>query len=124
MKKWRLEKEFRFEASHQLPYHDGKCKRLHGHSWAGRLVCEADELQETGPQRGMVVDFGRMKNAINDLLENYLDHWHLNESLKIENPTSEVVAKWIYEKVKPQLPELSSVIIDETCTCRCIYSPS
>lgn len=121
MSKWRLEKEFRFEAAHQLPFHDGKCKRLHGHSWVGRLVCEGTQLHETGSEKGMLLDFGRMKESIHDLLENYLDHYFLNESLKIENPTSEEIARWIYRRTKTKLPELTQVIIDETCTCRCVY---
>lgn len=120
---WRLEKEFRFEASHSLPYHEGKCRRLHGHSWRGRLICEGSELQASGSSRGMLVDYGTMSKAIKPLLENFLDHWHLNESLKIENPTAEEIARWIYLKVKPELPALVSVIIDETCTSRCEYRP-
>ncbi|MDB5036916.1 MAG: 6-carboxy-5,6,7,8-tetrahydropterin synthase [Bacteriovoracaceae bacterium] len=120
---WRLEKEFRFEASHQLPNHQGKCSRLHGHSWTGRLVCEANRLQESGSSSGMVVDFDLMTKIIQPLLEKYLDHWHLNESLKMESPTSEMISRWIFEKVKPDLPELTAVIVDETCKSRCEYRP-
>ena len=121
MSRWTLEKEFRFEASHILPHHDGKCRRLHGHSWKGRLVCQGNSLQETGPQSGMLMDFGVMTTAVKDLLENYLDHYHLNESLQLESPTSEAVARWIFQRIKARLPELTAVVIDETCTCRCIY---
>ncbi len=121
MARWTIEKEFCFEASHVLPHHDGKCRRLHGHSWKGRLVCEGDRLHESGPQTGMLLDFGRMSAAIKPLLEDHLDHYHLNESLALESPTSEAVARWIFEKVKVKVPELSAVIIDETCTCRCLY---
>jgi 6-pyruvoyltetrahydropterin/6-carboxytetrahydropterin synthase len=120
---WKLEKEFRFEASHQLPYHDGKCQRLHGHSWVGRLVCEGSSLHNSGPKQGMLTDFSDMKKAIHTLVEEYLDHWHLNDSLKMESPTSEEVARWIYNQVKPQLPELTAVILEETCTSRCEYRP-
>jgi len=120
---WRLEKEFRFEASHQLPHHDGKCRRLHGHSWVGRLVCEGAELQTSGPKQGMLMDFSEMKSVIQPLLENHLDHWHLNETLKMESPTSEEVARWIFQQIKPKMPQLKSVIIEETCTSRCEYRP-
>lgn len=120
---WKLEKEFRFEASHQLPHHEGKCRRLHGHSWVGRLVCEGNELKTTGPDRGMLVDFYDMKKAIQPLLEEYLDHWHLNDSLKLENPTTEEVARWIFDRAKPKLPSLASIILEETCTARCEYRP-
>ncbi len=120
---WRLEKEFRFEASHQLPHHDGKCQRLHGHSWVGRLVCEGTSLHASGPKKGMLMDFSDMKKAIHSLVEEYLDHWHLNDSLKMESPTSEEVARWIYNQVKPRLPQLTAVILEETCTSRCEYRP-
>lgn len=120
---WTLEKEFSFEASHQLPDHDGKCSRLHGHSWRGRLVCKGDRLQESGPKQGMLVDFSEMSEVIRPLLRDHLDHWHLNESLKMRAPTSEAVAKWIYDRIKPQLASLRAVVIEETCSSRCVYEP-
>lgn len=120
---WRIEKEFRFEASHQLPEHSGKCRRLHGHSWKGRLICEGNELQRSGSSTGMLVDFGSLSEAIHPLLLESLDHWHLNDSLKLKNPTAEEVARWIYERIKVKVPELSAVIVDETCTSRCEYRP-
>jgi 6-pyruvoyltetrahydropterin/6-carboxytetrahydropterin synthase len=121
---WILEKEFHFEASHILPHHDGKCARLHGHSWKGRLICKGDQLHESGSKSGMLVDFADMKSAIKPLLDEYLDHYHLNDSLKLESPTSELVAQWIFRKVKTKLPELSAVIIEETCTSLCRYEES
>jgi 6-pyruvoyltetrahydropterin/6-carboxytetrahydropterin synthase len=120
---WTLEKEFRFEASHQLPEHDGKCSRLHGHSWRGRLVCQGDRLQESGPKEGMLVDFSEMGALIKPIVEEKLDHWHLNESLGMRSPTSEAIAKWIFDQVKPKLPSLVAVMIEETCTSKCWYQP-
>lgn|SRR5690606_256932 len=120
---WKLEKEFRFEASHQLPHHEGKCARLHGHSWKAKLICEGLHLHESGSRTGMLIDYGDMKLAMKDLLENHLDHWHLNESTGLESPTSETLAKWIFDRVKPKLPELVAVEIEETCTSRCVYRP-
>lgn len=120
---WILEKEFRFEASHVLPHHDGKCSRLHGHSWKGRLICEGGELVQEGPRQGMLLDYSDMTKAIRPLVEEYLDHYHLNESLGLENPTSEEVARWIYDQVKPMLSSLVAVVIEETCTSRCTYRP-
>jgi len=120
---WKLEKEFRFEASHRLPHHNGKCQRLHGHSWVGRIVCEGSSLKSDGPSQGMLVDYYDMKQAINPIVEEYLDHWHLNETLKMESPTTELVAEWIFLRVKEKLPSLSAVILEETCTSRCEYRP-
>lgn len=121
---FRLEKEFRFEASHRLPAHDGKCRRLHGHSWVGRLIVEGDLLAAGGPKAGMLVDYGDLSAAVKPLVEEYLDHHHLNETLGLENPTSEEIARWVYEKVKPLLPPLTEVVIEETCTSKCTYHPS
>jgi len=120
---WRVEKEFKFEASHQLPHHEGKCRRLHGHSWKARLICEGKNLKTTGSETGMLVDFDVLKRAVGPLVEEYLDHWHLNESLKMESPTSEEVARWIYTQVKPRVAELAAVVIEETCTSKCEYRP-
>jgi 6-pyruvoyltetrahydropterin/6-carboxytetrahydropterin synthase len=119
-----LSKEFRFEASHQLPAHDGKCARLHGHSWVGWVYCQGPELQTTGPKAGMLIDFADLKTLLKPLLEEHLDHHHLNETTGLANPTSEELARWIYKRLKPQLPSLLAVEIRETCTSRCRYQPS
>lgn len=120
---FRLEKKFRFEASHQLPKHDGKCSRLHGHSWIGTLVCEDYELVTQGSKAGMLVDFGDLSAAIKPLLDQYLDHWHLNETTGLANPTSEELARWIFNRLKPDLPWLVAVRIEETCTSSAEYQP-
>lgn len=119
---YKLEKTFKFEASHQLPKHDGKCQRLHGHSWRGTVVCEgADtDIEEAGPKTGMLIDYSVISAAVDPIVETYLDHYHLNDTLGLY-PTSEVIAKWLYMKLKPKLPLLAAVIIEETCTSRCEY---
>lgn len=118
-----LEKEFRFEASHRLPLHDGKCQRLHGHSWAGKVILQGDELQASGPQSGMLQDFGRVSAALKPLLEEKLDHWHLNETTGLSNPTSEELARWVFNHLKPLLHLLVAVRIEETCTSACTFKP-
>lgn len=120
---WKLEKEFSFEAAHRLPHHDGACKRLHGHSFKGRLVCEGLALETQGSKQGMLVDFADMKAVMKPLLENFLDHHFLNETLNLESPTAEEIARWIYDRLKTKMPPLTAVIIDETCTSRCEYRP-
>ncbi len=121
---FRLRKTFRFEASHQLPHHDGKCRRLHGHSWVGTVVVEGEDLCAIGAKQGMVVDYGDISEAVKPLVEKYLDHWHLNESTGLENPTSEALARWVYDKLKPVIPQLSAIFIQETCTAECEYRPT
>lgn len=120
---WRLEKKFRFEASHRLAFHPGKCSRLHGHSWLGAIVCQGDTLHTDGAQKGMIVDFDIMSSVVDELVEAHLDHYHLNESTGLEAPTSEELCRWIYNKLQGKIPMLKSVVIEETCTCRCEYTP-
>ncbi|WP_035799593.1 6-carboxytetrahydropterin synthase QueD [Crocosphaera chwakensis] len=122
---WTIYKEFRFEAAHRLPYHQGKCSRLHGHSWVGRVYVSCDRLQETGSQQGMVMDFGEISDYVDPLVENFLDHYYLNETTGLESPTSEAIAQWIFEKLESaQLPGLCMVEIRETCTSGAQYRRS
>lgn len=117
---WILEKDFRFEASHQLPNHDGKCRRLHGHSWK-MTVKVAGQLQTEGSQQGMVTDYGVLSKIVKPLIDDKLDHWHLNDTTKLENPTSEELSRWIFQRLKGAIPNLIAVIVEETCTARCTY---
>jgi len=71
----------------------------------------------------MVMDFGDVSRAMKDLLETKLDHYHLNDTTGLENPTSEELARWIYDWIKPNLPHLVAVEVDETCTSSCRYEP-
>jgi len=114
----RLSKSFTFEAAHSLPtFPEGhKCRRLHGHSFGVEVVVEGD----VDPALGYLVDYGDIKRAITPI-EDALDHRHLNEIEGLENPTSEVIAVWIWQRVAPELPMLSAVIVRETCTSRCEY---
>lgn len=120
---WMLAKEFTFEAAHRLPCHDGKCQRLHGHSWKGIVWIKGSALNSVGPKQGMVTDYSDIKKPMKKLLDDFLDHYYLNDSLKMENPTSENVAKWIYEQLRTELPSLVAVQINETCSSKCIYYP-
>lgn len=112
-------KEFNFEAAHHLPNvpEGHKCARLHGHSFLVRLVVSGP----VGEKTGWVIDFGDIKKAFKPVWEQ-LDHHYLNEIHGLDNPTSENIAAWIWEKLKPQLPELCRVEIRETCTSGCIYT--
>jgi 6-pyruvoyltetrahydropterin/6-carboxytetrahydropterin synthase len=105
-------REFTFEAAHRLPNvpEGHKCARLHGHSY--RV-----EVHVGGPvqaRSGMVVDFADIKTAFHPLWER-LDHHYLNEIEGLENPTSENLAHWIWERLCGRLP-VRKVVIRETCT--------
>ncbi len=111
-------KRFTVEAAHRLPnVPDGhKCARLHGHSFS-------IELQVSGEpdlQLGWVMDFADLKAAFKPIYEQ-LDHHYLNEIEGLENPTSEQLAIWIWQRLKPQVPLLTEVVVHETCTSGCRY---
>jgi len=111
-------KEFTFEAAHMLPNvpPGHKCGRLHGHSFRAEIHVEGP----VDPTSGWLIDFGDIKKAFKPLWEQ-LDHHYLNEIAGLENPTSENLAKWIWERLKPELPELSKIVVRETCTCGAVY---
>lgn len=117
-----ITKQFTFEAAHKLPHHDGKCARLHGHSWKMRVVLNGETLHKQGPKTGMLRDFSEVSAVVKPLLEGKLDHYYLNETTGLDNPTSEELAFWIYNQLKDALPELVAVEVDETCTCSCRYT--
>jgi 6-pyruvoyltetrahydropterin/6-carboxytetrahydropterin synthase len=111
-------KEFTFEAAHRLPNvpPDHKCSRLHGHSFqvAVHLSGQVDD------HSGWVCDFGDISRAMAPLLE-VLDHYYLNEIDGLENPTSEVLARWVWERLRGTLPGLSQIVVRETCNSGCAY---
>jgi len=120
---WTLAKSFRFEAAHHLPSHDGKCRRVHGHSWVGELEVRGDILHTTGPKRGMVIDYGDLSAALAPLVEEVLDHHDLNLTTGLPDPTSEAIAEFIFRWLTSRLEGLVAVTIHETCTSRCRYAP-
>ena len=110
--------EYAFEAAHRLPNVPAghKCERLHGHSY--RIG-----VHITGPvddDAGWVRDFADLTGAMRPILDR-LDHYYLNEIEGLENPTSEVLARWIWARLQPGMPELSQIVVRETCTSGCVY---
>lgn len=112
-------KKFTIEAAHRLPNvpTGHKCSRLHGHSFQVELQVSGD----VDPAMGWVQDFADVKAAFQPFYEQ-LDHHYLNEIEGLENPTSENLARWIWHKLKPALPQLARVIVHETCTSGAIYN--
>jgi 6-pyruvoyltetrahydropterin/6-carboxytetrahydropterin synthase len=112
-------KEFTLEAAHFLPLvpPGHKCGRIHGHSYRVTLHIQGDVPLDTG----WVMDFADIKARFSPIYDQ-LDHHFLNAIPGLENPTSEVLARWIWERLKPVLPELSRVVVHETCTSGCAYA--
>lgn len=137
-----IEKEFRFEASHVLPKHPGKCARLHGHSWVLRVAVKG----LIDPDSGFVLDYAELKKLVNEHVVNKLDHTHLgNGYARLDKfdgdfgtnaqcafgegfyPSSENLVVAIGKILTPLIPELKnnvrlySITLDETCTSRATW---
>ena len=119
-----ITKKFRFDSAHYLPgMPEGhKCRRLHGHSFK----MEVNVLGEIDAETGYLIDFGEIKQIVKPYVD-MLDHWCINEVGErdnielLKNPTSENIAKWYYETLKPKIKGLHSILIHETCTTKCEY---
>ncbi len=113
-----LRKTFQFEAAHLLPRlpESHKCRRLHGHSFRAEIVVAG----ECDPQLGWLIDYAEITRQFRPLFEQ-LDHRYLNDVPGLDNPTSEHLARWIWDRLKPRLPLLVEVVVAETCTARCVY---
>jgi len=111
-------KEVSFEAAHRLPNvpEGHKCRRLHGHSYRVGIHVRG----KVDPHVGWVLDFSDIKDAFQPL-HDQLDHQYLNDIEGLENPTSENLAIWIWERLTPNLVGLSKVVVHETCEVGCAY---
>ena len=113
-----LVKEYRFESAHRLPRvpPGHKCARLHGHSFKIEIVIAG----EVDPKTGWFIDYGEL-DRIWQPLHDRLDHNYLNDIEGLDNPTSEVLSKWIFDRIRKDLPSLQAIIVFETCDARCTY---
>jgi 6-pyruvoyltetrahydropterin/6-carboxytetrahydropterin synthase len=111
--------EVRFESAHCLPNTPPghKCQRLHGHSFR----CEVHVQGEVDAQTGWVRDYADLRLAM-EPLRLRLDHHYLNEIEGLENPTSENIARWIWQRLADELPGLCCIVVHETCNARCMYT--
>jgi 6-pyruvoyltetrahydropterin/6-carboxytetrahydropterin synthase len=106
-------KAFTLECAHRLPNvpEGHKCARVHGHSFRVEIHVQGP----LHPVLGWVMDFAEVKEAFDPLFRQ-LDHHYLNDVPGLENPTSEHLARWIWQRLQPVLPQLSAVVVHETCT--------
>ena len=114
-----LTRDYRFEAAHRLPMvpPDHKCARMHGHSFRIEIIV-AGEVDE---RMGWLVDFADITAVVEPLLMKELDHRCLNDVPGLENPTSERLCAWLWERFQPRLAGLAAITVHETCTARCTY---
>ena len=79
-------KRFEFSAAHHLLNHGGRCKNPHGHNFSLEVEVSGSKMWE-GQEKGMIIDFGKLKKIVNEYIIDVLDHTYLND--KYENPTAE-----------------------------------
>ena len=103
-----ITKSFVFDACHYLPYHDRRCKFLHGHTYHMEVSIKDRVLQETG----MVIDFGYLKKVVDECVLDDFDHGFLNEF--IEYPTCEIMINWIWQRLSVKLKGISRIRLWET----------
>ena len=117
---YRITKEYTFAASHRLPPEvvgiDHKCHRLHGHNYVVIFGLEGQL------SNGWIIDYGELDTAVARTIE-LLDHSHLNHDHGMWNPTSENLARFIYDKVKPAIPQLADVTVCESPRTSARYRP-
>jgi 6-pyruvoyltetrahydropterin/6-carboxytetrahydropterin synthase len=114
----KVTQSFTFEAAHFLPKVSAghRCRNMHGHSYRIDLQLEGP----VDPETGFVIDFFAIEAAFNPVLGS-LDHHILNEVAGLENPTAENIAVWIWNRCKPNLPQIAKVTVYETALCSAEY---
>ena len=107
-----------FSSAHHLLNYKGKCENVHGHNWKVEVTACGDNLDNSN----ILIDFKMLKKATNEVID-YLDHKDLNilEEFRNESPSSEFIARFIYNKLKEQIKEISRVDVWETPTSRASY---
>ncbi len=114
----RIEQDLRFEAAHFLPRVPAghRCARMHGHSYVVSVAVEGP----LDPTLGWVLDYADLDAALAPLVAQ-LDHQVLNELPGLENPTSEAIAIWLWDRLAATLRGVAEVRVAETFDTRCIY---
>ncbi len=110
-----LRVEFQFNAAHRLPYYEGPCFQTHGHNYQLVVLVES----KVDPKSGMSMDFVKVKQLVHEQALDAINHNDLNQVL--DNPTAENVVSWIWERLRPALPELVELRLFETPDYGVIY---
>ncbi len=114
---YKISKQFSFSASHILNglSDNHPCSRLHGHNYLVTVHLKAEKLNNAG----FVTDYNELK-IVKDFIDKTLDHRHLNDIFDF-NPSSENIARYLYELFKEKLPQLYAVEVSETPKTSAIY---
>lgn len=106
-------KQFDFPAAHRNASHPGHCSNVHGHTWTMEIIIRGRVQTEDGPEKGMVLDFGRIKDAYAQAIEPYVEHQMLNDTLDLPEYTTEHLAAWAFIELSRVLPRLHAVKVWE-----------
>lgn len=115
--RYRLQVKDHFDAAHFLKDYPGKCARVHGHRWDVEVVIEGTKLGTLN----MLIDFTVVKKIMKNLINEILDHYTLNETLAVEQPTAEYIAKWFYEHFEKDLQVATEGSVDFRLSRVCIW---
>ncbi len=112
-------KEYSFDSAHMLPHvpPDHKCARIHGHTFMVSIHVQ-DDLKA---DYGWIMDYADISAVVRPIIA-ILDHQYLNDITGLDNPTSENIARWIWDKVADKLPGICKVMVKENPTTGCIYT--
>ena len=111
-----------FSAAHSLKGYPGKCERKHGHNWIVEIYIQCPDLNSIG----IGIDFREIKEALKEIIKN-LDHRDLNKisPFNKENPSSENIARYIYNKIKSKITlKISKIRVSESISSGVIYYPN
>lgn len=113
-----LRRRYRFEAAHRLPMVplEHRCSRLHGHTYAVEIAVRGPMDGESG----WVIDYASIDAVAAPAIDE-LDHRLLNDVAGLENPTSEHLARWIWDRIALELPGLSAITVSENPDAACTY---
>jgi 6-pyruvoyltetrahydropterin/6-carboxytetrahydropterin synthase len=133
--KHKVTKQIEFSYGHRLRNYDGKCQHVHGHNGIAEVELSSEELDD----RGMVYDFGDLKDDVKGWIDDNMDHAmlvrhddplieYLEETgepyyVMEENPTAEAIAREIYEYAESQGHPVTSVRLWETGSSFATYEP-
>ena len=110
--------ETHFSAAHHLLNYKGECENQHGHNWKVEVYVMGSKLDKSN----ILIDFKVLKNKVNEIID-YLDHTDINilPEFKDVSPSSEIISKFLYYKIKNEIPEVCKVSVWETPTSCASY---
>ncbi len=113
-----LSKDFEFEAAQALPsFPEGhKCRNVHGHSFKVTISVRGPVDEASG----IFYDHAAISDAVRPIIRQ-LDHSYLNDIPGLENPTIELMSRWLWDRLAPKLAGLYEIVLHETPRARCVY---